>query len=200
MTTISHNTNAHVPYRSAAECQSMPLVGAREPLEALAAEYQDGSQVFTTKIHALSKQYTAVRRTRGDGNCFFRSFLFAHLESMAAGRNAAARQQCVIIHPTSNGCRYALCFLFHMLVYCVVGFCVDILLTTENKSLFTKTASSQGSKQPRGACRLQGSRTSSLRTTLTFLLTSCSDWAPQWAPWSFRSWRPSFAIQTRPTC
>lgn len=73
----------------------MPLVGDREPLQALADEYQDGSQVFLTRILALSKQYLAVRRTRGDGNCFFRSFLFAHLESMAGGRNAAARQQYV---------------------------------------------------------------------------------------------------------
>ncbi len=73
----------------------MPLVGDRQPLDALAAEYEAGSQVFVTKIHTLEQQYIAVRRTRGDGNCFFRSFLFAYLEPMAAGRNAATRQQYV---------------------------------------------------------------------------------------------------------
>ena len=30
-------------------------------------------------VQVLSEQYAAIRRTRGDGNCFFRSFMFAYL-------------------------------------------------------------------------------------------------------------------------
>jgi hypothetical protein len=45
-----------------------------------AAEYAQGSQVFVAKIDALAKRYHSMRRTRGDGNCFYRSFVFAYLE------------------------------------------------------------------------------------------------------------------------
>lgn len=34
---------------------------------------------YLTFIQVLSEQYASIRRTRGDGNCFFRSFMFAYL-------------------------------------------------------------------------------------------------------------------------
>ena len=30
-------------------------------------------------MQVLGEQYAAIRRTRGDGNCFFRSFMFSYL-------------------------------------------------------------------------------------------------------------------------
>lgn len=58
------------------------LVGSPEPLSSLAAEYAAGSPVFLSKIQSLERVYGLIRRTRGDGNCFFRSFVFAFIERM----------------------------------------------------------------------------------------------------------------------
>ena len=46
------------------------------------AEYRDGSSVFRDKIHGLEQQYTSIRRTRGDGNCAFRAFIFGYMEQL----------------------------------------------------------------------------------------------------------------------
>ncbi|CAL5322585.1 unnamed protein product [Camellia sinensis] len=64
----------------AVEAEKIPLVGDKEPLSSLAAEYQSGSPILLEKIKVLSEQFDAIRRTRGDGNCFFRSFMFSYLE------------------------------------------------------------------------------------------------------------------------
>ncbi|CAI5472666.1 unnamed protein product [Closterium sp. Yama58-4] len=64
------------------EAQRYPLVGEKEPLAALASEYAAGSTTFQDKIEHLAMEYEAIRRTRGDGNCFFRCFLFALLEHL----------------------------------------------------------------------------------------------------------------------
>lgn len=64
------------------EVRDRPLVGEREPLSALEEEYAAGAGVFLTKIVALKNSYGAIRRTRGDGNCFYRAFLFAYLENL----------------------------------------------------------------------------------------------------------------------
>jgi ubiquitin thioesterase protein OTUB1 len=57
-----------------------PYVADKEPWEALAAEYERGAAAFGRKIASLGKRYGALRRTRGDGNCFYRAVAFAHLE------------------------------------------------------------------------------------------------------------------------
>ncbi|XP_031099208.1 OVARIAN TUMOR DOMAIN-containing deubiquitinating enzyme 1 [Ipomoea triloba] len=64
----------------AEEAEKLPFVGDKEPLLSLEAEYQSGSPILLQKIKVLSEQYASIRRTRGDGNCFFRSFMFAYLE------------------------------------------------------------------------------------------------------------------------
>ncbi|CAN9502150.1 unnamed protein product [Ophioblennius macclurei] len=43
------------------------------------------------KLKELGSQYCAVRKVRGDGNCFYRAFCFAHLESVL--HNARALQR-----------------------------------------------------------------------------------------------------------
>ncbi|CAN6464424.1 unnamed protein product [Victoria cruziana] len=64
----------------AEEAIKMPFVGDKEPISALAAEYASGSPVLQAKIKLLGDQYAAIRRTRGDGNCFYRCFMFSYLE------------------------------------------------------------------------------------------------------------------------
>ena len=61
--------------RRATEAEARPYVGEKEPLSALKAEYEHGSQVFVAKIDSLAPSYSGIRRARGDGNCFYRSVM-----------------------------------------------------------------------------------------------------------------------------
>ena len=54
------------------------------------SEYAGGSAVFAAKIEQLARGYGWMRRTRGDGNCFFRSFIFALLETLVVSNDEAA--------------------------------------------------------------------------------------------------------------
>ncbi|KAB5573265.1 hypothetical protein DKX38_000459 [Salix brachista] len=62
---------------------------SKEPLSTLAAEYQSGSPILLEKIKVLGDKYAAIRRTRGDGNCFFRSFMFSYLEHILETQDRA---------------------------------------------------------------------------------------------------------------
>lgn len=78
----------------AAVAGSAALIGEREPLSALRDEYRsDNASVFAAKAEALSKRYRALRRARGDGNCFFRSFMFALAEGLLERRDLAERNR-----------------------------------------------------------------------------------------------------------
>lgn len=59
-----------------------------------AAEYRQGSSVFRDKIRSLETQYGSMRRTRGDGNCFFRSFMFAFMEQLVQNNDLSERNRC----------------------------------------------------------------------------------------------------------
>jgi hypothetical protein len=58
---------------------SDPLVHAMVPS---IAEYASGNAVFVGKIKWLSSSFGSMRRTRGDGNCFYRAFAYAYLEGL----------------------------------------------------------------------------------------------------------------------
>ncbi|KAL4278867.1 hypothetical protein GQ457_03G006870 [Hibiscus cannabinus] len=73
----------------AEEAKKVPFVGDKEPLFMLAAEYESGSPILLEKIKVLDQQYAAIRRTRGDGNCFFRSFMFSYLEHILESQDRA---------------------------------------------------------------------------------------------------------------
>ncbi|KAJ4827407.1 ubiquitin-specific protease otu1 [Turnera subulata] len=73
----------------AVEADKIPFLGDKEPLSALAAEYEAGSPILLEKIKVLGEQYAAIRRTRGDGNCFFRSFMFSYLEHILETQDKA---------------------------------------------------------------------------------------------------------------
>ncbi|CAL5183347.1 unnamed protein product [Lathyrus oleraceus] len=71
------------------EAKKLPYVGDKEPLSSLAAEYQSGSPILLEKIKVLAEQYASIRRTRGDGNCFFRGFMFSYLEHLLEAQDKA---------------------------------------------------------------------------------------------------------------
>lgn len=48
----------------------------------LCTEYASGNPVFLGKIERLSLSFGSMRRTRGDGNCFYRAFAYAYLEGL----------------------------------------------------------------------------------------------------------------------
>ncbi|KAG2501153.1 hypothetical protein HYH03_000968 [Edaphochlamys debaryana] len=73
----------------AEQAQRSEYVGNEEPLSALKEEYINGNQNFVQKISKLESAYGRFRRTRGDGNCFFRGFVYAYLEGLLLGRDTA---------------------------------------------------------------------------------------------------------------
>ncbi|KPV72020.1 uncharacterized protein RHOBADRAFT_56156 [Rhodotorula graminis WP1] len=63
------------------EASKRPLVGPLEPLDHLAQEFPPDS-LYRNKVSRLqSDGWSGIRRARGDGDCFYRSFIFALLEA-----------------------------------------------------------------------------------------------------------------------
>lgn len=60
---------------------AIPLVGEREELSSLESEYTE-DEVYKLKVQDLKQRYRCMRRTRPDGNCFFRAFSYAYLEQL----------------------------------------------------------------------------------------------------------------------
>lgn len=71
-----------------------PLVSERmSPLE-LKPEYEGNANAnFLVGIDSLSQRYVAIRRVRGDGNCFFRGFIFALCERLLPGEPHAEQRR-----------------------------------------------------------------------------------------------------------
>ncbi|XP_061729660.1 ubiquitin thioesterase otubain-like [Cydia pomonella] len=61
--------------------ESIPLVGELEHLSSLEKEYNE-DPVYLLKVKDLAAKYKYIRRTRPDGNCFFRAFSYAYLEHL----------------------------------------------------------------------------------------------------------------------
>ncbi|XP_019870023.1 ubiquitin thioesterase otubain-like [Aethina tumida] len=60
---------------------SIPLVGDLEPVSSLSKEYVTDN-VYLDKVNDLASKYKFIRRTRPDGNCFFRAFSYANIERL----------------------------------------------------------------------------------------------------------------------
>ncbi|KAI0351661.1 cysteine proteinase [Trametes cingulata] len=61
--------------------EDRPLISPLAPMTTLRAEYENGSQMFVKQIDWLMEQgWIGIRRTRGDGDCFYRSLAFAYIE------------------------------------------------------------------------------------------------------------------------
>lgn len=57
------------------------MIGEKESLKALESEYME-DDIYLSKAKALAEKYSSFRRTRPDGNCFFRAFIYAYLEKL----------------------------------------------------------------------------------------------------------------------
>ncbi|KAK0201010.1 peptidase C65 Otubain-domain-containing protein, partial [Desarmillaria ectypa] len=67
-----------------------PLIDEIAPISVLRAEYEIGSPAFVRQIDWLAARgYHYIRRTRGDGDCFYRSVAFAYVERMMHALNPA---------------------------------------------------------------------------------------------------------------
>lgn len=56
-------------------------MGELEPVTSLQREYLF-DDVYQKKVSDLEKHYKHIRRTRPDGNCFFRAFAYGYLEKL----------------------------------------------------------------------------------------------------------------------
>lgn len=56
--------------------------------------------MFLAKIKRLEGMYASIRRARGDGNCFFRSFVFAYMEHLVFTADLTERNRYTIILTT----------------------------------------------------------------------------------------------------
>ena len=67
------------------EAEAQPLIAPFEAgFESLKREYKDASSgLFVHGLQVLEKRrYRGFRRVRGDGNCFFRGFMFRLVETL----------------------------------------------------------------------------------------------------------------------
>ncbi|CAF2766412.1 unnamed protein product [Rotaria sp. Silwood2] len=60
--------------------ENQPLVSDKIPTAYLQNEYASDDKIYQDKVAELMKKYKYMRRTRGDGNCFYRAFAFGYLE------------------------------------------------------------------------------------------------------------------------
>ena len=82
MTSLVDGAAAVVESESVGEDTS-PMVGPLVSPLVLLPEYEAAtSPGFLPGIRYIGKHYTTMRRIRRDGNCFYRAFLFAYLDSL----------------------------------------------------------------------------------------------------------------------
>ena len=61
--------------------ESQPLIGEQINVDELMDTYKDADLPgFVPGIEYLSKVCSSMRKVRGDGNCFYRAFLFGYLD------------------------------------------------------------------------------------------------------------------------
>lgn len=72
--------------------ETQPLLTERVEVAKLSNEFVPGSG-FARKIPTLARAYPTMRKCRGDGNCFYRSFSFAYLERLVQQPDPAEIQR-----------------------------------------------------------------------------------------------------------
>lgn len=74
--------------------ESSMLIGNKVSLDELVDEYARGSnEQWKANVASLTKAYRSMRRSRGDGNCFFRAFLFSYLEHVVESGDVVERNR-----------------------------------------------------------------------------------------------------------
>ncbi|CAF3313281.1 unnamed protein product [Rotaria socialis] len=66
---------------------NQPLISVKISTSELKNEYLAEDKVYQDKVSELMKKYKYLRRTRGDGNCFYRAFGFGFLEEKYNNKN-----------------------------------------------------------------------------------------------------------------
>lgn len=67
--------------------EKIPCVSDKIPIQELKNDYQKEDDIYQNKIIFLERDYDFIRRTRPDGNCFFRAFGYAYFESLLADKS-----------------------------------------------------------------------------------------------------------------
>lgn len=67
--------------------QNSLLLGDDQHISELSKEYASDDESYQEKIKTLGESYSSVRKTRGDGNCFFRAFGFGYLEHLMKNKD-----------------------------------------------------------------------------------------------------------------
>lgn len=68
------------------------MVSEQQAIGTLNNEYSDDA-VYSSKVKDLGAKYKTIRRTRPDGNCFFRAFAYSYLEHLVANREEFVKFQ-----------------------------------------------------------------------------------------------------------
>mmetsp|Transcript_6144 Transcript_6144/g.7956 ORF Transcript_6144/g.7956 Transcript_6144/m.7956 type:complete len:270 (-) Transcript_6144:260-1069(-) len=80
---------------------NQPLTSERLPLAELLKQYTDpGSSNFRANVAILQNHYGHLRMVRGDGNCYYRAFLFSLVEHLLLAENKAEGER--ILHWVKN--------------------------------------------------------------------------------------------------
>lgn len=68
-----------------------PLISELIPIDALHQEYSMEDEVYQGKVEDLKVNYSSIRKTRPDGNCFYRAFIFSYFESLIGNEQEQQR-------------------------------------------------------------------------------------------------------------
>ncbi|KAG0425548.1 hypothetical protein HPB47_027293, partial [Ixodes persulcatus] len=71
--------------------ERIPLIDNKKDLSVLQKEYSLEDDIYQQKVKDLRSRYSHIRKTRPDGNCFFRAFSFAYLESLLSDKQEYVR-------------------------------------------------------------------------------------------------------------
>jgi len=64
---------------------TIPFVSESQTISVLDCEYTD-DPIYKLKVSDLASKYKSIRKTRPDGNCFFRAFAYAYLEYLVRNK------------------------------------------------------------------------------------------------------------------
>lgn len=62
------------------------MVSDQQTISTLNSEYNDDA-VYSSKVKDLAEKYSSLRKTRPDGNCFFRAFAYGYLEYLVKNKD-----------------------------------------------------------------------------------------------------------------
>lgn len=86
-----HQQNEAALHEIEAAIKQQPLTSDLLPISSLKEQYTNESANFRQGLKALEHDFSEIRAVRGDGNCFFRAFLYALVEKLRDNESEASR-------------------------------------------------------------------------------------------------------------